>query len=129
MRLEVLKAMNAARRERRAGAVVTRLAERFGQLVHGDHQGIGRRAADIVALQGHRAGQHDIGVPRRGGPGDLVHHQRLDFRKGAPQAVEILVVMKRIAARPIDQADVGIAVLASVVDEALGGVQQHVGDA
>ncbi len=55
--------------------------------------------------------------------------QRLGLAPGEAQAVEILVVMKRIAARPIDQADVGIAVLASVVDEALAGMQQHVGDA
>ena len=54
---------------------------------------------------------------------------RLGLAPGETQAVEVLVVMERIAARPVDQADVGIEVLGAVVGEALAGMQQHVGEA
>ena len=74
-----------------------------------------RAAADILALQRHGAGQDEIGVPRRRGPAELVHDERVDARDGASQAVEILVVMERVAAGPVDKADVGIGQRLAVV--------------
>ena len=43
-----------------------------------------------------------------GGPGGLVHDDRVRPGEGAPQAVQILVVMERVAAGPVDEPDVGI---------------------
>ena len=88
--------------------VVARLAERLGEPVHRDHQRVVGRTADVLALQRHRAGQHDVGMARGGGPGDLVHDQRVDAREGAAQAVDVLVMVERIAAGPVDQPDVRI---------------------
>ena len=59
----------------------------------------------------------------------LVHHQRVDLGEGPPQAVEILMVMERIAAGPVDQADVGIGPRLAVVAIGRAGIEQHVGDA
>jgi xanthine dehydrogenase accessory factor len=49
MRLDVLKAMNAARRERRAGAVVTRLADGEQRFVEAEALGADPLAAEIEA--------------------------------------------------------------------------------
>jgi len=49
MRLDVLKAMNAARRERRGGAVVTRLADGDQRFVEADALGADLLAAEIEA--------------------------------------------------------------------------------
>jgi xanthine dehydrogenase accessory factor len=49
MRLDVLKAMNAARRERRAGAVVTRLADGEQRFVEAEVLGADPLAAEIEA--------------------------------------------------------------------------------
>ena len=59
MRLEVLKAMNLARRERRAGAVVTRLSngeQRFvaAELVDADPFGPGARGGPQDGQKRHR---------------------------------------------------------------------------
>ncbi len=122
----------AALGERRAGAqalgqraedrvVIARLAVGFGDLVHRHHQGIGRHGAEVVALQCHRARQHDVGVTCGRGPGGLVHDQAVDPRERAAQAVKILVMVERIAAAPVDQADVGIGEALAVVVERLAG--------
>ena len=44
-----------------------------------------------------------------------MHHQRVDLREGLAQAVEILMMMERVAAGPVDQADVGIGAGLAVV--------------
>ena len=99
--------------------IVAGLAMGLGHVMHGDQQGIVGVAADILALQGHGAGQHEIRMPRRRRPGQLVNDQRVDLPEGPPQAGEILMMMERVAARPIDQADIGIAAGLPVV--AIGG--------
>ena len=109
--------------------VVARFADRLARFLHGDQIGLARGVADVVALQAGGGGQHDVGHLGGRRPELLMEHHRLGLAPGEPQPVEILMVMKRIAARPIDQADVGIDVLGAVVGEALAGMQQHVGDA
>ena len=59
----------------------------------------------------------------------FVHDQRVDRREGAAQPVEVLVVMERVAAGPVDQPDVGIGQRLAVVVEGLARIEQHVGDA
>ena len=51
------------------------------------------------------------------------------FCQRAHQPREVLVMVERVAAGPIDQPDVGIGVVSTVVLERRAGVQQHVGDA
>ncbi|CUK20615.1 Uncharacterised protein [Achromobacter sp. 2789STDY5608615] len=109
--------------------VVARQAVGRGDAVHGHQQRVGGRAADVLALQRHRAGQHDVGMARGGGPADLVDHEGVERGEGAGQALEVLVMVERIAAGPIGQADVRIVHALAVVVERLAGVQQHVGDA
>ena len=58
-----------------------------------------------------------------------LHDDGLRLLPGALQPVEVLVVMERIAAGPIDQLDVGIGVAAAVELVARAGIEQHVGDA
>ena len=45
-------------------------------------------------------------MPRRGGPHAFIHDDGLRPAKRLRQPVEVLVMMKRIAARPVDQTDV-----------------------
>ena len=97
--------------------------------VHGDQQGIIGIAPDILALQGHGARQHEIRMPRRRGPGQLVDDQRVDLPEGPPQAGEILMMMERVSAGPIDQADIGISPRLPVVAIGRAGIEQHVRDA
>ena len=58
-----------------------------------------------------------------------MHDDRVRPRKGLAQPVQILMVVERIAAGPIDQLDVGIGEPLAVEVERLARMQQHVGDA
>ena len=109
--------------------IVAGLTMRLGHGVHGDQQGIVGVAPDILALQGHGARQHEVGMPCRRRPGQLVNDQRVDLPEGPPQASEILMMMERVAAGPIDQADIGISPRLPVVAIGGAGLQQHVRDA
>ena len=61
MRLEVLKAMNAARRERRAGAIVTRLSDGDQRFVPAEALSADPLAAEIeAALRMNRSGTVDV---------------------------------------------------------------------
>ncbi len=64
------------------------------------------------------AGRHDVGgggaVAVQADSWTMIVSGR--FRRG-PQSVEILVVVKRIAARPIDQPDIGIGQRLAVIVE------------
>jgi hypothetical protein len=108
--------------------IIARLAIGADRAVHRDHQRIARRRADILALEGDRHWQHDVGVARARGPCRLLHDHRIRPRERTMQAAEILVVVKRIAARPVHQPDVRVGQPLSVVVERLARMQQHVGD-
>ena len=58
-----------------------------------------------------------------------MHNQSVDLREGLPQAIEILMMMERVAAGPVDQADVGIGFGLAVVTVRAAGIEQHVRDA
>ena len=109
--------------------VVARLADRLARLLHGDQVGLAPAVADVVALERRGGGQHDVGHLGGRRPELLVEHDGVGLAPGLAQAVEVLVVMERVAARPVDEADVGIGVAAAVVVERLAGMQQHVGEA
>jgi len=58
-----------------------------------------------------------------------VHDDALRFAPRCQQAIEILVMVKRIAATPVDETDVGIYARLAVEIVACPGIEQHVGDA
>jgi hypothetical protein len=70
----------------------------------------------------------DVGVLGHRGPVRVVHDDRVDAAECAPQSGDVLVVMKRVAARPVHQFDVGICQPPSVVVELLAGMKQHIAD-
>ncbi len=109
--------------------VVPRLADRVDGAMHGENERVARRAADVVALERGGGRQHDVGVARGRRPPAVMDDDRLRLLPRARQAVEVLVVMERIAARPIDQPYVGIGVLPAVERVARARIEQHVGDA
>ena len=57
-----------------------------------------------------------------------MHHYGVDAAKRPSQPGNVLVVVERITAGPIDQLDVGVGQPTPVVVERLAGVQQHVAD-
>ena len=109
--------------------VVARLADRLDRLLHRDDEAVAPRAADVVALQRRGRRQHDVGVARGRGPPRLVDHDGFRSLPGAAELVGVLVMVERIAAGPIDQADVRIIAALAVEVERLAGMQQAVGDA
>src|SRR5208337_2697109 len=104
--------------------VVARLADRSDRLLHRDDESIPRTRTDIVALERRGGWQHDIGVARSCGPPWIVDDDRRRAPPRAKQAVEILMVVKRIAAAPVDEIDIGINEVLPVVLEALPRVEQ-----
>ncbi len=85
-------------------------------------------AGDVVPLDEGRHREDDVGVAGGRRPERLVDDDRLGPLPGAGEAVEVLVVVERIAAGPVDEADVGIGVAIAVEVEGLPGLQEHVGD-
>src|SRR5262249_11503035 len=90
--------------------IVARLASRIYGPVHGEDEGVARRSADIIALEWRGGRQNDICVPCRRGPPALMHDDGLRLLPGALQSVEVLMMMERVSACPIDERNVGIAV-------------------
>ena len=99
--------------------VVASLADRLDRLMHRDDEPVARRAADIVAFERGGRRQHDVGVARRRRPPRLVHDDRFRALPGAAQPVQVLMVVERVAAGPIDQPDVGIGCALAVIIVAL----------
>ena len=109
--------------------VVACLAHSCDGLLHRDHMGRAPVAGDVVALYRRGRGQHDVGAARAGGPHRVLHDDGLGPGPGAAQAVQILMVVKRVAAGPVHQPDVGVMLRLALVGEGLARVQQQVGDA
>src|SRR5690349_9973538 len=100
------KALSKIREDR---IVVARQTERFCNLMHGNHQRIVGGIADVLALQRHGTGQNDVGMSGSGSPREFVNYQCIEPGKGLAQAIEVLVMMKRISTRPVDETDIGIS--------------------
>ena len=108
--------------------IVARFADRIHGPSHRDQPWIGAGGADIVALQRHRRRQHDVGEFCHRRPGALVHDNGLRDIEGPSQPIDVLVMMERVAARPIDQLDIRVLHRAAVIFELLARMQEHVGD-
>ena len=96
---------------------------------HGEQRPLARGAAEIVALQRRVGRQHDVAMARQRIPPCLVADRRLRPAPCADQAVQILVMVERIAAGPVDQPDIGEGHARAVVVDGPAGMQQHVGQA
>ena len=57
-----------------------------------------------------------------------MHDDGLRDIEGPPQPIDVLVMMERVAARPIDQLDITVLHRAAVIFEPLARMQEHVGD-
>ena len=87
--------------------VVARLAVGRHGPVHRDQQRIAGGGADILALQRDRRRQHDIGMTRGRGPRRLVHDRPCPGgQKASRSRAEMLMMVERVAAGPIDQPDI-----------------------
>ena len=95
--------------------------------MHRDQARIVRRAADVVALERHRRGQRQVGVTGHRRPERVVHDDRLGPRQRPAQARDVLMVVKRIAAAPVDEPDVRESEVLAVEVERLTRMEQHVG--
>src|SRR5579872_7274694 len=67
-------------------------------------------------------------MARRRGPPRLVNDDRFWQAPSINQPIEILMVMKRIATRPIDKLDIRIVEFLAVEIVGLARMQQHVGE-
>ena len=110
------------------GVVVAGLRERRGVPAHRGEVRVGAGRADVVALQRDGRGEDDVGVPGRGRPVRLVHDDGAHRPERPAQPGQVLVVVERVAAAPVDELDVRIAVALAVVGEGAARRQQHVGD-
>ena len=62
-------------------------------------------------------------------PPAFMHDHGFRARPGAAQAIDVLMVVERVAAGPVDQPDIGIGPALAVEIVGSAGVEQHVGDA
>jgi hypothetical protein len=102
--------------------VVLRRADGFDRPLHRDHEAVARRRADVVAFERRRRRQHDVRKASRCLPPRLVHDDRFRALPASPQPVEVLVVVERVAAGPMDEAYVWIAGALAVEVVARAGV-------
>ncbi len=109
--------------------VVTRLMLRLNRLMHRQHEAVTGRAANIVTLQGGGHRQDDIGHLRRRRPDNVLHDHRIRSLPAFHQPVNLLMMVERVAARPVDQTNLRIGVHLSLEVVRLAGIQQHIADA
>ena len=67
-------------------------------------------------------------MPRGGGPERVMHHHGLRPGERLAQPGEVLVVVERVPAAPVDELDVRVTAVLPVVVVARAGMQQHVRD-
>ena len=99
-----------------------------GGLCQGD-DGVAGRGVEIATLQRRRAGKHDIGAAGGSRPAPFVDDDGLRALPRLTEAVEVLMMVERVAAGPVDEAYVGIQMGAAVIVERLARIEQHVADA
>ena len=109
--------------------VVPRLADRVDEPVHRDQVVVARRAGDVVALEGRwSTGSTMSACLASAVQNGSLHDDGLGPPPGPHQPVQVLVVVERVAAGPVDEPDVGVGQPPAVEVERLARVEQHVGD-
>ena len=86
--------------------IVACVTERLHHSRHGDDIAVVASGAHVVALEGCGRRQHDVGVARRRGPERLVYHHGVGTSERAAQAIQVLVMVERVASRPVHETDV-----------------------
>ena len=104
------------------------LGWRLDRPVHRRDPGVGPAGGHVVALERGGRGEDDVGEARDRVPPRLVHDHGLGALPGARQAVQVLVVMERISAAPVDEAHVRERDAPAVVVDLTPRLEQHVGD-
>src|SRR5688572_13791843 len=124
---ELLLHAEALRKSGEYLIVVARFAYRIERALHRDHEAITRSRSDVVALEHGRRGKHDVSELGVRIPVLLVHHDRLGLAAPRTQeAVQVLVMMERVAAGPVDEPDVRIRAALPVEVILAARVLEHV---
>src|SRR6185503_10522665 len=74
-------------------------------LLHGKIKTITPRRPNIITFARRCAGEDDVGTPRCWRPPRLVYDDGFGFLPGVQQAINILNLVERVAATPVDQSD------------------------
>ena len=98
------------------------------RLTHRDDQRLPVGHRQILALEHRRCGEHDVRVARHGCPPDLIDDDRLGPAQCAHQPPQVLMVMERVAAGPVDEARVRVGAGLSVKLVLAARVHQQVSD-
>ena len=108
--------------------IVARMPIGFSRPTHGKHVAVARRGREVISLQTDRCWQQNVGVLRQRRPERFMNDNGFDPPPCPAQAIEILMVVKRIAAGPVDQPRIGITQPPAIVIERFARMQQHVAD-
>ncbi len=108
--------------------VIPGVIQRRNEFGHMKQKGICGRTCDILSLIRCCRGKHDVGVLCSRRPPGFMNDHRLRLLPGLTQPIQILVVMERIAATPINQADIRVTALVSVKAVGLPRIEQHIGN-
>ena len=108
--------------------IIACLCLRRDQGGHVEEVIVQRAAADVLALKRGCRGEDDVGALGGCCPPRLVHDNRLWAFPRLMQTVEILMMVERVATRPIDQTDIGVGRARAVEIERLIRMQQHIRD-
>ena len=109
--------------------VRARLANRWHRLFHGQNITVAPGGTDVIALECGRGRQNDVGKARTRRPPAFIDDKGIGFAKRLDQPVEILMMMKRIAAAPVHQARIGVDPFFAIELITATRIEQHVGDA
>ena len=105
------------------------LAHGFDGLLHGEPEAVATGGADVVALHGGGAGQHDVGATGCGRPPWLVDDDGVGLLPRPQQHVDVGLLVEGIAPAPVEEMDVGVLHATPIEVVGLAGVQQHFADA
>ena len=105
------------------------LAHGLDGLLHGEPEAVATGSADVVALHGGGAGQHDVGATGCGRPPWLVDDDGVGLLPRPQQHVDVGLLVEGIAPAPVEEMDVGVLHATPVEVVGLAGVQQHFADA
>ncbi len=125
---EPLTESQSMRERRERVVVVAGIGVPGHRRVHRDQQRIVAGAGEIVAFERGGRRDHDVGVPGHRRPVRLVYDDRVRPGQRAAQPGEVLVVVERIAAGPVNEAGVREGEASAVEVELLARVQEQIRD-
>ncbi len=106
--------------------IIAAFANRVDRLFHGNDVMIKGGHADIGTFKVGGAGQNNISVLGQGIPAPFMNDHGVGFLPRCHQAVEVLMMVERVAASPVDNANIGIGQVLAVELKITPGVEQHI---